>query len=40
MGQKKVDNLLAAIQQAKDNSLENLLFGLGIRHLGVKGAKC
>ncbi|MDI1796472.1 NAD-dependent DNA ligase LigA, partial [Staphylococcus aureus] len=36
MGQKKVDNLLAAIQQAKDNSLENLLFGLGIRHLGVK----
>lgn len=39
MGQKKVDNLLAAIQQAKDNSLENLLFGLGIRHLGVKASQ-
>ncbi|MGT0202765.1 helix-hairpin-helix domain-containing protein [Staphylococcus aureus] len=38
-GQKKVDNLLAAIQQAKDNSLENLLFGLGIRHLGVKASQ-
>ncbi|MGZ7511354.1 helix-hairpin-helix domain-containing protein, partial [Streptococcus pyogenes] len=32
-------NLLAAIQQAKDNSLENLLFGLGIRHLGVKASQ-
>lgn len=39
MGQKKVDNLLAAIQHAKDNSLENLLFGLGIRHLGVKASQ-
>ncbi|MCG9811856.1 NAD-dependent DNA ligase LigA [Staphylococcus argenteus] len=39
MGQKKVDNLLAAIQQAKSNSLENLLFGLGIRHLGVKASQ-
>lgn len=39
MGQKKVDNLLAAIQQAKSNSLEHLLFGLGIRHLGVKASQ-
>ncbi|MGT2377860.1 hypothetical protein ACVPOW_07175 [Staphylococcus aureus] len=36
---EKVDNLLAAIQQARDNSLENLLFGLGIRHLGVKASQ-
>ncbi|HHS2994670.1 NAD-dependent DNA ligase LigA [Staphylococcus argenteus] len=39
MGQKKVDNLLAAIQQAKSSSLEHLLFGLGIRHLGVKASQ-
>ncbi|API79851.1 DNA ligase (NAD(+)) LigA [Staphylococcus argenteus] len=39
MRQKKVDNLLAAIQQAKSNSLEHLLFGLGIRHLGVKASQ-
>ena len=39
MGQKKVDNLLAAIEKAKDNSLEHLLFGLGIRHLGVKASQ-
>ena len=34
----KVENLLAAIEKAKDNSLEHLLFGLGIRHLGVKAS--
>ncbi|WP_285491475.1 NAD-dependent DNA ligase LigA [Staphylococcus haemolyticus] len=36
MGSKKVENLLKAIEDAKANSLEHLLFGLGIRHLGVK----
>lgn len=39
MGSKKVENLLNAIQAAKDNSLEHLLFGLGIRHLGVKASQ-
>ena len=39
MGSKKVENLLAAIEKAKDNSLEHLLFGLGIRHLGVKASQ-
>ncbi|MBF7016678.1 NAD-dependent DNA ligase LigA [Staphylococcus durrellii] len=39
MGEKKVDNLLSAIEQSKDNSLEHLLFGLGIRHLGVKASQ-
>ncbi|SCT19495.1 NAD-dependent DNA ligase LigA [Staphylococcus caeli] len=39
MGEKKVDNLLNAIDKAKSNSLEQLLFGLGIRHLGVKASK-
>lgn len=39
MGEKSVDNLLAAIEKSKENSLERLLFGLGIRHVGAKAAK-
>lgn len=39
MGEKSADNLLDAIQASKDNSLEKLLFGLGIRHVGAKAAK-
>lgn len=39
MGEKSADNLLDAIQASKANSLEKLLFGLGIRHVGAKAAK-
>ena len=39
MGKKKVDNLLLAIEKSKEQSLEHLLFGLGIRHLGVKASQ-
>ncbi|RFB10223.1 NAD-dependent DNA ligase LigA [Bacillus sp. HNG] len=39
MGEKSADNLLAAIEVSKSNSLEKLLFGLGIRHVGAKAAK-
>ncbi|WP_062052283.1 NAD-dependent DNA ligase LigA [Bacillus sp. JCM 19034] len=39
MGEKSVDNLLQAIEQSKANSLERLLFGLGIRFVGAKAAK-
>ncbi|TYS16938.1 NAD-dependent DNA ligase LigA [Rossellomorea vietnamensis] len=39
MGEKSVDNLLNAIEASKTNSLEKLLFGLGIRHVGAKAAK-
>ncbi|MCL6637909.1 MAG: NAD-dependent DNA ligase LigA [Alicyclobacillus sp.] len=39
MGDKLATNLLAAIAQSKHNSLERLLFGLGIRHVGEKAAK-
>ncbi|MCA1064331.1 NAD-dependent DNA ligase LigA [Rossellomorea aquimaris] len=39
MGEKSADNLLEAIQASKQNSLEKLLFGLGIRHVGAKAAK-
>ncbi|CQR47335.1 DNA ligase [Paraliobacillus sp. PM-2] len=39
MGEKSVDNLLQAIEVSKSNSLERLLFGLGIRFVGSKAAK-
>lgn len=39
MGEKSADNLIAAIKASKENSLERLLFGLGIRHVGAKAAK-
>lgn len=39
MGEKSVSNLLQAIEASKKNSLERLLFGLGIRHVGAKAAK-
>src|SRR4051794_1548737 len=39
MGEKSVSNLLRAIEASKGNSLEKLLFGLGIRHVGAKAAK-
>ncbi|MFC7322666.1 NAD-dependent DNA ligase LigA [Halobacillus campisalis] len=38
MGEKSVDNLLKAIESSKGNSLERLLFGLGIRYVGTKAA--
>lgn len=38
MGEKSVSNLLDAIKHSKQNSLERLLFGLGIRHIGSKAA--
>lgn len=39
MGEKSVTNLLQAIETSKENSLEKLLFGLGIRHIGAKAAQ-
>ncbi|MRX72668.1 NAD-dependent DNA ligase LigA [Bacillus lacus] len=39
MGEKSTENLLNAIDRSKGNSLEKLLFGLGIRHVGAKAAK-
>ncbi|SDY15905.1 NAD-dependent DNA ligase LigA [Thermoactinomyces sp. DSM 45892] len=39
MGEKSAQNLLEAIEASKKNSLEKLLFGLGIRFVGAKGAK-
>ena len=38
-GDKSIDNLLKAIENSKSNSLERLLFGLGIPNVGEKTAK-
>ncbi|MBU4226718.1 MAG: NAD-dependent DNA ligase LigA [Candidatus Atribacteria bacterium] len=35
MGEKSVDNLLDAIEKSKKKSFDNLIYGLGIRYVGV-----
>ena len=37
--QKSAENILEAIEKSKENSLERLITGLGIRHVGTKAAK-
>lgn len=39
MGEKSAANLIDAIQASKENSVERLLFGLGIRLVGEKAAR-
>lgn len=39
MGQKSADNLITAIANSKEQSLDKLLFALGIRHVGAKVAR-
>ena len=39
LGEKSIDNLLSAIENSKKNNLDQLLFGLGIRHCGAKVSK-
>ena len=38
-GEKSIENLLLSIENSKNNSLERLLFALGIRYVGEKCAK-
>lgn len=38
-GEKSITNLLTSIENSKSNSLEKVLFALGIRHVGKKTAK-
>ncbi len=38
-GEKSATNLLSEIEKSKENQLERLLFGLGIRHVGQKAGK-
>ena len=37
-GKKSIDNLLNSIEKSKSNSLEKLILGLGIKHVGKKKA--
>lgn len=39
MGKKSAENLLESIENTKENSIDKLIFGLGIRFIGSKGAK-
>ena len=39
MGEKKVSNLLAAIEASKTAELRKFIFGLGIKEIGASGAK-
>lgn len=39
IGFKSLNNLFQAVEKAKQNSLEKLLFGLNIRYLGFKAAR-
>lgn len=39
MGDKSASNLITAIDASRSNSVERLLFGLGIRHVGEKAAR-
>ena len=38
-GEKSLNNLLTSINNSKNNSLEKLLFGIGIRYVGAKTSK-
>ncbi len=38
-GEKSIQNLLDNIETSKDNNLDKLIFGLGIRHVGEKVSK-
>ncbi len=39
LGQKSADNLISALEKSKKNDMYRLLFGLGIRHIGLTAAK-
>lgn len=39
IGEKSADNILRAIKDSKSNSVERLIFGLGIRYVGAKVAR-
>ena len=39
MGRKSFDNLMDAIEKSKENGLDKVLFGLGIKHIGSKAAR-
>ena len=39
MGRKSTDNLLNSIEKSKQNNIDRLIFGFGIRHIGLRAAQ-
>lgn len=39
MGEKSVENLLNSIERTKDNNIDRLINGFGIRHIGLRAAQ-
>lgn len=39
MGKKSVENLLNSIEKSKGNNIDRLIFGFGIRHIGLRAAQ-
>jgi len=39
MGKKSVDNLLSSIERSKENNMDRLIYGFGIRHIGLRAAQ-
>jgi DNA ligase (NAD+) len=39
MGKKSVENLLNSIEKSKSNNIDRLIFGFGIRHIGLRAAQ-
>ncbi len=39
MGKKSVEKLLKSIEKSKNNNIDRLLFGFGIRHIGLRAAQ-
>lgn len=39
MGKKSIENLLASIEKSKNNNIDRLIFGFGIRHIGLRAAQ-
>jgi len=39
MGKKSVENLLKSIEKSKSNNIDRLIFGFGIRHIGLRASQ-
>jgi len=39
MGKKSIENLLTSIEKSKQNNIDRLIFGFGIRHIGLRAAQ-
>jgi DNA ligase (NAD+) len=39
MGKKSIENLLSSIEKSKENNIDRLIFGFGIKHIGLRAAQ-